>query len=117
MNRHATSIFLLFSLLASITFACVSHIDLRVGMRFLDARSALQRGNWKPVDVHTKDGYEFIGVEKKLKDQNIDEVESCAIDAALCIFNYRKNERCLRLVTHSEEIDDMRVRSWSYSCP
>ena len=86
-------------------------------MSFLDARSALQRDNWKPVDVHTKDGYEFIGVEKKLKDQNIDEVESCAMDAALCIFNYRRNERCLRLMTHGEEINDMRVRSWSYRCP
>ncbi len=117
MRRHTAVIFLFFLLLISGSSACAADIGLRVGMPFLEARSVLQKAHWMPVDVHTNDGYEFIGVERKLKDRNIDEVESCAIDAAICIFNYRKNQECIRLLTHGEEINDMRVRSWSNTCP
>lgn len=97
--------------------ACAKEIDLRPGTAFLKARAMLQASGWRPVDVHLDDGYEFIGVEKKLKARHIDEVESCAVDRAQCIFNYKKRARCIRLIARGEEIGGMRVDSWSHACP
>lgn len=97
--------------------ACAKEIDLRPGMAFLKARAMLQASGWRPVDVHVDDGYEFIGVEKKLKARHVDEVESCAIDRGLCIFNYKKSARCIRLIARGEEVGGMRVVSWSPACP
>jgi hypothetical protein len=86
-------------------------------MAFLKARAMLQASGWRPVDVHLDDAYEFIGVEKKLKARHVDEVESCAMDRGLCIFNYKKRARCIRLIARGEEIGGMRVDSWSHACP
>jgi hypothetical protein len=97
--------------------ASAKEIVPKPGMDFLQARALLKAGGWRPVDVHLNDGYEFIGVEKKLKARRVDEVESCAIDRGLCIFNYKKKARCIRLIAHGEEVDGMRVDHWSRACP
>lgn len=86
-------------------------------MPFLDARKNMLNQHWAPVDVHLNDNYAFIGVEKKLRHQRFIEVESCAMDQALCIFNYKKNGQCIRLITNGENISQMRVTSWSQNCP
>lgn len=57
------------------------------------------------------------GIDGTLIDAQIMEVESCAMDKAICIFNYKKADKCLRLFTQGEEIIDMRVISWTYDCP
>jgi hypothetical protein len=109
---------LIFASLLIITTSCFASTDgLKKGQGFLKARKALQEHGWKPVDVHASDGYEFIGVERILRDSKIYEVDSCAIDKALCIFSYKKNGKCLRLLTHGEELTDMKVDSWSNDCP
>jgi NAD-dependent dihydropyrimidine dehydrogenase PreA subunit len=97
--------------------ACAKEIDLRPGMAFLKARAMLQAGGWRPVDMHANDGYEFIGVEKKLKARHVNEIESCAIDRGLCIFNYKKSARCIRLIARGEDVGGMRIDSWSHACP
>ena len=111
------NIYLSLSVLLIAFGASAKEIKLRPGMAFLKARTMLQANGWRPANVHLNDGYEFIGVEKKLKAMHIDEIESCAIDRGLCIFNYKKNARCIRLIAQGEEIGGMRIEHWSHVCP
>lgn len=90
---------------------------LNKGVSFTEARVQLIGRGWTPVNVHASDNYEYIGTETALIGAHIDEVESCAMDRPMCIFNYRRGRRCLRLVTQGEELPDMRVESWSFRCP
>lgn len=91
--------------------------ELKKGMRFLDARRLLIKSKWRPVVTHTAKSYTFIGVENELVKAHIEEVESCAVDKAICQFNYKKGNKCLRLFTQGEKIKDMRVYHWSDECP
>lgn len=111
------SVYISLSLLLVAFGACAKDTELRPGMAFLKARAMLQANGWRPANVHLNDGYEFIGVEKKLKAMHIDEIESCAIDRGLCIFNYKKNARCIRLIAQGEQVGGMRVDHWSHACP
>jgi hypothetical protein len=45
------------------------------------------------------------------------EIESCAIDKSYCIFNYKKEDKCFRLVTFGEKIKEMKVYEWTNDCP
>lgn len=105
------------ALLVQPCVAMANGIELAKGMHLLDARKVLKMHGWRPIDLHEHDGYEFIGVERLLRDQGISEVESCAIDRGLCIFNYRKGTKCIRLLTTGEEVDRMQVDSWVRACP
>lgn len=91
-------------------------VALTPGMLFPDARLVLIRAGWQPNDVHINDGYEFVGVEKKLRDSKIPEIESCAVDKAICIFNYKSGSKCIRLITQGEEISEMRVKGSLTNC-
>jgi hypothetical protein len=91
--------------------------QLKKGMTLSVARSLLIHQGWRTVNVHAGEKYEYIGIESLLINANIKEVESCAIDKAVCIFNYKKGNKCLRLFTHGEEVNDMRVISWTCDCP
>ena len=100
--------------LLTTVFPNYAHAEgLKEGMSFLDARKTLISNGWRPI--LTKPVYG--GTEKILINANIKEVESCAMDTPLCIFNYRKDNKCLRLYTEGEEIKDMRVTSWTEDCP
>lgn len=91
--------------------------ELKKGMKFLAARKLLIKSKWQPVNVHKDKDYTFIGVENELIKAHIEEVENCAIDKAICQFNYRKKNKCLRLFTQGERIEDMRVYHWTDECP
>ena len=105
-------------LLLVIVFPTTVHAkQLKKGMKLSAARSLLTHKGWRAVNVHQGEHYEYIGIENLLIKANIKEVESCAMDKAVCIFNYKKGDSCLRLFTHGEEIKDMRVTSWSCDCP
>jgi hypothetical protein len=97
--------------------AIVQAKEISIGMKFRTARKLLITEAWQPVDVHAGEAYEYMGTETALAKANIHELESCAMDRPLCIFNYRKGEACLRLVTEGEHINSMRVRSWTSDCP
>ena len=104
-------------LLAGIVFpANVYAKQLKKGMTLSAARSLLIHKGWRAVNVHDGEKYEYVGIENVLIKANFKEVESCAIDKAVCIFNYKKGDKCLRLFTHGEEIRDMRVISWTCDC-
>lgn len=90
---------------------------LRKGFLFTQARSQLIKHGWRPVNIHAGENYEYFGTETALIESHIYELESCAVDRPLCIFNYRQGKRCLRLVTRGEELPNMRIESWSSRCP
>jgi hypothetical protein len=101
-------------LLLVIAFPTAVHAkELKKGMSFLAARKLLIHKGWRPI----KSNADYGGTEKILINGHIKEVESCAMDRAVCIFNYRKVDKCLRLFTQGEEIKDMRVYEWTNDCP
>lgn len=104
-------------LLTALTPIASDADGLKKGMRFLAARDLLMHEKWRPINVHQGDGYEYIGVEKALRTARIDELESCAVDIALCIYNYSRGRECLRLATEGEDIAEMRVYYWTHECP
>lgn len=91
---------------------------LQKGANFLQARKQLLKDGWRLVKGHAADeDGEPIGVESALLRAGISEVDGCAMDRALCIFHYRKAERCLRVVTSGEEVATMRVEQSDARCP
>ena len=88
----------------------------RKGAPFVPFRAQLIKDGWRPVPVHAGDD-EYVGVEAALIEAKIDEVESCAVDRALCIFNYRRGEHCLRVMAAGEELPTLSIESWSFQCP
>jgi hypothetical protein len=90
---------------------------LKKGMDFFVARKLLIREGWNPISMHEKDDYPYSGVEKELIALNIKEIESCAMDRAMCLFNYKKNNQCLQLETQGEDINTLRVFYWTNECP
>lgn len=91
--------------------------SLKRGQSFLEARKTLIHHKWTPVQVSAGAGYEYVGLEKTLVEAHFLEVENCSTDRAICIFNYRKNQQCLRIFTEGEELSTIRVRSWENTCP
>jgi len=101
-------------LLLVIAFPTAIHAkELKKGMSFLAARKLLVHKGWRPI----KSNADYGGTEKILIDAHIEEAESCAMDKAVCRFNYKKGDKCLRLFTQGEEIKDMRVYEWTNDCP
>jgi hypothetical protein len=90
---------------------------LKKGAPFVQSRAQLIKDGWRPVNVHAGEDYEYIGIETVLAEAKIYEVESCAVDRALCIFNYQQGKRCLRVVTSGEALPAMSIESWSSRCP
>jgi hypothetical protein len=91
--------------------------ELTQGMPFPAVRRLLLASQWQPVSVAQGADHAYLGVEHALIAARIREVESCAIDKAVCIFNYARGGRCLRLFTQGEAITDMRVSHWTDACP
>ncbi|WP_157463065.1 hypothetical protein [Curvibacter gracilis] len=89
---------------------------LHAGAPFLPTRQHLLAQGWQPLEVHRHDDDEFMGTEKALRQQAIAEVESCAMDRAICIFNYRKGRQCLRLFTEGEQVSKMKIHRWAREC-
>ena len=91
---------------------------LKIGESFLRARSRIISAGWTPVRTHQDDGYEFSGAEKELVEKHVLEVDTCSVDAGvLCIFYYKKQDKCLRLDTLGEDVRNMTVRRWAEECP
>lgn len=106
-------------LLLIIVFPPVLHAkELKKGMSFIAARKLLIHKGWQPINVHEGEKSRYMGgIDGTLINAHILEVESCAMDKAICIFNYRKGNMCIRVFTQGEEIKDMRVTHWKYECP
>ena len=90
---------------------------LKKGMPFLVARDLLIHDKWQPINLHEGERYDYLGIENELIAAKIKEIESCAMDKSLCLFNYKKKHTCLRLFTRGEDIKDMRIYYWTHECP
>jgi hypothetical protein len=90
---------------------------LKHGMPFYAAVRLIQRQHWQPFDVHRQYNYQHIGMDSKLYQLGFKAVESCSFEQSICVFNYRKNNRCLRLTSIGEKVKAMTVYQWSYQCP
>jgi len=117
VRYFAKEIVFLLLLLFVVFLTTVHARQLKKGMTLSAARSLLTHKGWQAVNVNQGENYEYVGIENLLIKANIKEVESCAIDKAVCIFNYKKGNKCLRLFTHGEVVNDMRVISWTCDCP
>lgn len=73
--------------------------DIKAGMPFIAARKLLLSQKWKPFNVHANKDYQYVGIENVLIKKGFNELENCAIDKPYCIFNYKKSDQCLRLMT------------------
>ena len=103
--------------LTLLTGACAQAEPLKKGALFTQSRAQLLKEGWRPVNVHAGEDYEYIGTESVLIKAKIREVDSCAMDRALCIFHYQKAKRCLRVMTSGEELATMTIESWDPTCP
>lgn len=117
MTRTVRRDAIAFVLIFSLALPCAYAGGLKKGAFFSDARAQLVKQGWRPVDTHTGEAFEPIGLESELLAAQILEVESCAVDRPLCIFNYKRDKRCLRVITTGEELSELRVQSWSSTCP
>ncbi len=115
MRKFAAAIkYILLFMLVILALTCAD--NLKKGMDFFVARKLLIREGWKPISTHDKDDYPYSGLEKELIALNIKELESCAMDRAVCLFNYKKNNECLQLETQGEELNTLRVFYWTNQC-
>lgn len=90
---------------------------LKVAKPFVLARTHLLNAGWKPVRLHLNDGYGYAGTETAVTKLGFFEVDSCTEDAgSICMFYYRKNDKCLRVDTVGEQIRDMKVTQWMHEC-
>ncbi|MGY2439840.1 hypothetical protein [Pseudomonas sp. SDO52101_S400] len=90
---------------------------IAVGEPLLAARSKLIKQGWKPTRMHTRDGYEYSGVERELAARNFLELDTCSFDSSRCILFYSKKGACLRVDTMGERLKDMAVTRWADECP
>jgi hypothetical protein len=117
--KHVIFIILLQCLLAP---AFIHAKELEIGMPFLDGRKLLIREGWRPLASESI--FPYPEAEEAFHRLKIFEVESCAMDAPVCAFNYKKDDTCLQLFTYGAEIKGvteikkgMHIYNWSYSCP
>jgi hypothetical protein len=90
---------------------------LSVSKPFILARAHLVEAGWKPVRLHLNDRYEYTGTETIVTRLGFMEVDSCSVDAgSLCVFYYRKADKCLRVDTIGEQVQFMKVLHWMQEC-
>lgn len=103
--------------LATNTFAASEVVPIKKGMSYQMADASLRRSGWHQRIVHARDGYEYIGSEKTIKELGVEGLESCAMDKPVCIVHYAKNNKCLRIITWGEQFKDLKINSWDQDCP
>jgi hypothetical protein len=90
-------------------------LGLKVGDPLVKARAEIIKRGWKPDLSHINDPH--LGTDNVLIKHNIIEVEACTVDyAALCILNYKKQDKCLRVLIKGEQMQDMIVSHWDFIC-
>lgn len=112
MNRIL--LFLIGALLLVSGICDASDIIIKKGISFVSARKILLLDHWEPQQ--SKRQTERFPIDKMLYRQKIIEVDICSVDS-FCIFRYKKNGDCLKLVAHGEKLEDLKVTGWDFSCP
>ncbi|QJE02742.1 hypothetical protein HH212_24320 [Massilia forsythiae] len=111
-NRTITSIFLI----VATSIAQAASPALGVGEPFIKAQEKLQAEGWRAdLSAHAASG-EYTGVERQLVQDGFAEVDYCSLGESLCVFQYIRNNACLRLHAKGEETRSMKIESWSNQC-
>lgn len=103
----------------------ITGLPLRPNMTIFQARHALLREGWQPVETFAKTGFDELahssGDAAPIYRRGLREVERCTgVEVNYCFFNYRKNKQCLMVFTSGEYIPNKapKVDDWSvYSVP
>ena len=111
------------AMIASI--AAPGEYQLRKGKPISQIRAQLLNNGWLPVRIDKQilegGGGNQHGDGRLMFSAGYIEVESCTgADVELCVFNYQKNGRCLRLTTVGEyhaPLGEPLLDSWSTDCP
>lgn len=77
---------------------------IKKGEVLYEARPALLRQGWRPVEIHKSNEFDFIGEGIRFYRHGFKEVEDCSQGRGYCSFHYRKGDQCLMLVTEGEYI-------------
>lgn len=108
------------SFLASLTLAFLSlnavaggfDPESLVGKDYVLARKTLLREGWTPLrhnDPHLMDW------EKKMR-RKYPELDGCAVDKPFCSLSFRRNGKCLRVITWGEDMKSFAVNAIAYDC-
>lgn len=111
------AIFVICMMLPAVAMANEKHINelrIKVGQSFVSARQHIIADGWHPQKVEQT---ERIGVERLLDQKGIYETENCSVDGeGYCIFNYQRNNQCLKLYTAGEQLVSMHITGWHLGC-
>lgn len=106
-----------FSLL--VFFSTISRaeaVTLKSGESFTYARSKIYGAGWRAdLRAHAAVG-EYAGMDRRLIERGFDEVDYCSVGETFCVLQYTRGKSCLRLQTQGEQIEAMKVVSWSDEC-
>ena len=89
---------------------------LQKGMKISQAHKLMTHHRWKTNSSHRRVSERMSMAEVKLFRMGIRSIDSCAVDAPVCVFLYKKNGECLRIFTTGEEVPQMRVDYWIRGC-
>lgn len=98
------------------TMSVAEAITLKQGGSFTRARSKLFAAGWRP-DPHAHAGVgKYAGMDRRLMELGFDEVDYCSVGETFCVLQYTRDKTCLRLHTKGEQIEAMKIVSWSDKC-
>lgn len=83
-----------------------------VGTDYLSARKKLIKEGWAPVRYIDP---QLMDREKKIQ-RKFPELDSCAIDKPVCSLSYRKQGKCLRVITWGEDMKSFEVNAIAHDC-
>ena len=89
---------------------------LQKGMKIPQAHKLMAQHRWKSNSPHRRVSERMSMAEVKLFRMGIRSIDSCAVDAPVCVFLYKKNGECLKIFTAGEEVPQMRVDYWIRGC-
>ncbi|MFC0168120.1 hypothetical protein ACFFKC_08510 [Pseudoduganella danionis] len=98
------------------SIALANSTMLQVGESFVKAQARLIAAGWQ-ADPHSHlASGEYMGLDRMLVQSGYSEVDYCSVGKSLCVLQYIKGNRCLRVHTQGEEIRSMKVEMWSNDC-
>lgn len=98
------------------TMSRAAPVTLQSGESFTHARSRIYAAGWRAdLRAHVAVG-EYAGMDRRLIERGFDEVDYCSVGETFCVLQYTRGKSCLRLQTQGEQIEAMKVVSWSAEC-
>jgi hypothetical protein len=118
MNKLITVF--LYSLFAMSIANATEKLPIHKHQLLSKARLSLIKAGWEPYVIFNlvNKPEEVNLIERQYIRAGYGEVGNCGASTPYCVFNYKKNEKCLQIVAGSfeEPIKTNTVEKWSYEC-